>query len=294
MRQLDTSCGTLRGICGTFGRGGVLLATVAALALASLAGCDTENCYEDNQAPAVPTGVASITGDGYVVVYWNPVYESDLAGYGVYRSNTESGRYTRIGEVARGEDTVFEDHGLTNSVTYYYAVDAFDHSGNESDLSYETVDDTPRPEGWDATLFSKEYRPLLSGIAILPEAYDALVVLPYNDADAQYYLGHDALGCLRIVPRQDSHGAWNRIQDYGYTTSPDELDVAPTGGWSMCADGVEVIAGHAYVLKTASGYYGKLRVQEMGNDAIIFYWAYQGKWGSTELAPVRDKASKRG
>jgi hypothetical protein len=121
-----------------------VLALLAALALAALlAGCDDQSCWgdchhcEDNQAPAVPTGVASITGDTYVVVYWNPVYEEDLGGYGVYRSNSATGAYARIGEVRWNEEATFTDEDLANGVTYYYAVDAFDEAGNESDLSYE-------------------------------------------------------------------------------------------------------------------------------------------------------------
>ena len=279
--------------------GACFAASLALVAL--LAGCDDDSCWgddchpcEDNQAPAVPTGVASITGDTYVVVYWNPVYEEDLAGYGVYRSNSASGAYQRIGEVDRHDETAFTDDDLANGVTYYYAVDAFDFDGNESDLSYETVDDTPRPEGWNARWYTREYRPETSGIAILPEDYDALVMMPYTDADAQYYLAIAEPGCMRIVPKRGVYGHWNLIQDYGYTGSEDEVDEAPTEGWSASPDGVEVIVGHSYILKTAAGYYGKVRVQEMGSDGIIVYWAFQGKWGSTELAPVRGASPKRG
>jgi hypothetical protein len=278
-----------------------VLALLAGLALAALlAGCDDQSCWgdchrcEDNQAPAVPTGVASITGDTYVVVYWNPVYEEDLAGYGVYRSNSATGAYARIGEVGWDEEATFTDEDLANGVTYYYAVDAFDEAGNESDLSYETVDDTPRPEGWDARWYTRQYRPEASGIAILPEDYDALVLMAYTDADAQYYLNIDEPNCMRIVPRQGLYGIWNLIQDYGYTTSEDQVDEAPTEGWSTCRDGVEVTVGHSYILKTATGYYGKIRVREMGSDGILIYWAFQGKWGSTELAPKRGMDPKRG
>ena len=276
-----------------------VVALAAGLA-ACLGGCD-ECCWDDdcdhwgeNQPPAVPTGVISVTGDTYVIVYWNPVYEDDVAGYGVYRSNSAIGVYTRIGEVDRDDETSFTDDDLTNGVTYYYAVDAFDYDGNESELSYETVDDTPRPEGWDANWYTREYRPEASGIAIMPEEYDALVLMPYNDPEAQYYLTIDGENCMRIVPRRGVYATWNLIQDYGYTGSEDEVDVAPTQGWSACGDGVEVIVGHSYILKTAAGYYGKIRVEEMGSGGISMYWAFQGKWGSTELAPKRGAEPKRG
>jgi hypothetical protein len=281
--------------------GGVVwrAAAVAMLSLVALTlGCDDgcwgtcEDC--DDQAPAVPTGVGSITGDTYVVVYWNPVHEEDLAGYGVYRSRNEEGPYSRLGDVDRGEATRFTDEDLTNGTTYYYAVDAYDYTGNESDLSYETVDDTPRPEGWELTWYTRQYKPLEAGIAILPDDYDTLVLMPYNSMGAQYYLMTDAGGCMRIVAWRDVHGFPNLIQDYGYTGHPDDVDNAPTEGWSSCADGVEVIVGHTYILKTSTGYYGKIRVEEMGSEGIIVYWAFQGKRGSTELAPVCGGGPKRG
>jgi hypothetical protein len=256
------------------------------IAMACIVGCETcdrcVDCCYDDQPPAVPTGVHSITGDGYVVVVWNPVYEDDLAGYGVYRSRSEPGPYHRIGDVGRYEETVFWDEHLMNGVTYYYAVDAYDYSGNESDLSYETVDDTPRPEGWDLTWYTREARPGESAIAILPEAYDAIVILPYDDFEAQYYLTRGGSGVMRIVPLRA-----NLIQDYGYTYSEDDVDEAPTDGWSVSPDGVEVIPGHTYILRTVRGFYGKVRVETLSANWIVVYWAFQGQRWSTELAPPR-------
>jgi hypothetical protein len=256
--------------------------------VAFMLGCETcdrcNDCCYDNQAPAVPTGVHSITGDGYVVIVWNPVYEDDLAGYGVYRSRSEPGPYKRIGDVDRHEETVFWDESLTNGITYYYAVDAYDYSGNESDLSYETVDDTPRPEGWDLQWFARETNPDLSAIAILPETYDAIVMLPYDHLQAQYYLTRDRNGLMRIVPLRG-----NLIQDYGYTYSEDDVDEAPIDGWSASPDGVEVITEHTYILRTLRGYYGKVRVETLSANWIVVYWAYQGQRWLTELAPPRRK-----
>ena len=276
----------------------------AALVVASLAvivvGCDNldhccDNDWEcDYQAPAVPTGVGSITGDTYVVVYWNPVYENDVDGYGVYRSRDEFGAYARIGQVDADEVTEFWDEDLTNGTTYYYAVDAFDYAGNSSELSYETVDDTPRPEGWNLIWYERHYLPGEAGLAIMPDEYDAPVVVPYNHASANFYLSYDGGGCMRIVPAPEAAIFANLIQDFGYTGSPDEIDQAPTLGWSASPDGVEVILGHSYVFKTSAGYYGKLRVEEMGSEGIIVYWAFQGKRGSTELAPVVGTSPKRG
>jgi hypothetical protein len=252
-----------------------------------MGGCETcDTCCDeryDNQPPAVPTGVASITGDSYVVVYWNPVIEEDLAGYGVYRSRYDPGPYHRIGDVGRDEDTEFWDYGVTNGLTYYYAVDSYDMSGNESVLSYETVDDTPRPEGWDLQIFTTAANADESAIAIKPdEGFDTIILLNYQDDWAQYYLAAEGEGLLRFVPT-----GGNQIQDCGYTDHPDLIDEAPIDGWSESAAGVEVITGHTYVLRTTSGYYGKIWVDTKGPNWVLVYWAFQGQRWSTELAPPR-------
>jgi hypothetical protein len=265
-----------------------LVACIGLLVLmAYMSGCETcDRCCDqprDTQPPAVPTGVASITGDGYVVVYWNPVVEEDLAGYGVYRSRYDRGPYYRIGDVTWDEDTEFSDYGVTNGLTYFYAVDSYDFSGNESDLSYEMVDDTPRPEGWDLQIFTTAANADESAIAIKPdEGYDTIILLNPRHEWAQYYLDVDGEGLLRFVPKNA-----NQIQDYGYVEHPDVVDEAPTDGWSASQEGVEVIAKHAYVLKTTTGYYGKIWVDIEGPNWVVVYWAFQGKPWSTELAPPR-------
>ncbi len=254
-------------------------------------GCDTcdtccEPCY-DNQPPAVPTGVGSITGDGYVIIYWNPVRESDLAGYRIYRSSSEPGPYHRIGQVPRGGETEFYDYDVTNGVTYYYAVTSYDHYGNESELSYETVDDTPRPEGWDVYWYSIQFDPDSAGICFRD---DGLRIVRYTSSYAQYYLALDSEGILRIVPR----GA-NQIQDYGYTNHIDEVDEAPLYGWSQSLNGVEVITGHCYVMRLSSGNYAKVRVKNVGPSWVVIDWAYQIKRFSTELSPAfGGKQNRRG
>ena len=260
-----------------------LLATGCEVCDNCISDCDYCNCIDD-QPPAIPTGVYSITGDGFVIVRWNPVYEADLAGYGVYRSHCDEGRYTRIGEVRRGEETEFIDYDVVNGVTYFYAVDAFDYSGNESELSYETVDDTPRPEGWDVEWYTYEYKPEDCAIVFLPDN-ETIAFTERTDPSAQYYLTRDGEGCMRIVPLHDIYGFPNLIQDYGYTYSIDDVDEAPIEGWSSSSLGVEVIVGHTYVMKTSNGYYAKVRVASMGNYWIVIDWALQIQQGSTELSP---------
>lgn len=61
---------------------------------------------------------------------------NDLAGYKIYLG-TSSGAYTTTVDV--GNSTTYSMTGLDVNKTYYYAVTAYDTSGNESNYSTEVV-----------------------------------------------------------------------------------------------------------------------------------------------------------
>ena len=65
---------------------------------------------------------------------WNPNTETDLAGYKVY-VGTASGTYGAPIDV--GNVTTFQVVNLSQGQTYYFAVTAYDYSGNESGFSNE-------------------------------------------------------------------------------------------------------------------------------------------------------------
>jgi chitodextrinase len=80
----------------------------------------------DGVAPAAPTGVAAVRGDGQVTVTWAANTEPDLAGYQVLRDGTPvSGTLT---------GRTFTDTGLVNDTTYRYRVQAVDVSRQWSQL----------------------------------------------------------------------------------------------------------------------------------------------------------------
>ena len=88
-----------------------------------------------------------MTGDGQVTLNWLANTETDLSGYRLYASPCSNGPscpYDRIGATAT---TQYVAGGLANGVTRFYAISAVDKAGNESDLSFEDVFDTPRPAG---------------------------------------------------------------------------------------------------------------------------------------------------
>ncbi|MFQ5455433.1 MAG: fibronectin type III domain-containing protein [Nitrospirota bacterium] len=86
---------------------------------------------------------------GEALLSWNANTEPDLAGYMVYYG-TSSHNYIQVrgkGELT-GLNTTYTIQNLTEGVTYYFAVTAFDTSGNESNYSNEVskiIPDTTPP-----------------------------------------------------------------------------------------------------------------------------------------------------
>jgi len=77
-------------------------------------------------SPAAVAGSASLA--------WDPNGEEDLAGYQLYYGQS-SGSYQFTVDV--GNQTTHTLSGLTDGQTYYFAVTAYDTSGNESNFSNE-------------------------------------------------------------------------------------------------------------------------------------------------------------
>jgi hypothetical protein len=225
----------------------------------------------DREAPAVPRGVASTTGDRQVVISWYPNAERDWAGYRVYRGNAERGNYFLLGTT---RNTSFVDGEVSNGRTYYYAVAAYDASGNESDLSYDLVFDTPRPAGFGVRLFAFGYIPSSSGYS-----FAGYRVQDYRAVSSDIFFEYhpQSSGLFINVANKDTD-----IQDFGYTGSLDDVDYAPEKGWSPLGY-AECIVGHAYVIWTADNHFAKIRVVAVNPNFVEFDWAYQIAEGNPEL-----------
>ncbi|MCK4941212.1 hypothetical protein KAS45_03900 [candidate division WOR-3 bacterium] len=249
----------------------LLLNLIILCSILGLAGC----CYEciDNEPPAVPRGLRSITGDGEVLLVWYSNTEPDLAGYRIYSSLTPTGLYYEIG--ATNLD-YFLDYGLINGQTYYYAVTAFDYDNNESELSYEIVYDTPRPEGYNEQIFDYTEYPDFAGWR-----FSAYSIVPYDDPVCDFYYGYDTNDQAYYFYVGHPAGL---IQDFGYTSSLDEITYAPQQGWSLTGK-VEAIEGHTYIMHTWDNHFAKFRVTAIGTNSVVFDWAYQIDPGNPELAP---------
>ena len=244
-------------------------------------GC--EDRYDD-EPPAVPRGVISITGDGYVRIEWIPNEEYDLEGYHVYWNDRASGVYEYLGST---HSNIFIDRDVQNGKTYYYAVSAYDYSGNESDLS-DTVFDTPRPEGRNVTLWDDTRHPNEDGYHFSSTG----AIQRYDDPATDIYFIYDGYG---PAGHRGYMGAVEtdpptQIQDCGYMDSLEEINYAPEGGWSYVGE-VELIVGHAYVVWTWDNYFASFRAVDLGERYVVFDWAYQTDKGNPELKIVPTKVT---
>jgi hypothetical protein len=83
--------------------------------------------------PPIPTGPAATAGGNHVILAWNA--SVGATSYNVKRSNTSGGPYITVGSAS---GATYNDAGLTNGVTYYYVISAFNafgESGNSVQVS---------------------------------------------------------------------------------------------------------------------------------------------------------------
>lgn len=254
-----------------------VLLTVLGLLAVLAAGCDDgPTAPRDVTPPAAPRGVRTVTGDGAAYLSWLANTEGDVVGYRVYvapLSAGPDGPYERVGSTSQTNFTVSP---LANGATVYLAVAAVDRTGNESALSYDTVFDTPRPEGFGASLANDEQTTVGAGWD-----FSAARAIQSTDPVADMYFGYNGAIYQMFVPDLSTD-----IQDAGYATSLDAVDYAPDAGWSPTGS-VELIPGHCYVVWTRDNHYAKFRVTALSPSTATFDWAYQVSTANRELAQRR-------
>jgi len=102
----------------------------------------------DTNSPNTPGGLSATPVQGGIIVSWCAIDAPDLAGYGVWRRADGDADFSRIAVVPPGV-TSMTDTDVIHGEMLQYAVAAFDHAGNESDLSepvaaYPGVSGSPR------------------------------------------------------------------------------------------------------------------------------------------------------
>lgn len=233
-----------------------------------------------NGPPSAPDGVFSVTGDGVVEICWNPNPEIDIAGYGIYWNDEPTGYFEHIATVS-AKTTCFVDEDVTNGFTYYYAVLAFDKEGLESELSYDNVFDTPRPEGANLVLF--DYLGQNNSLSGYDFSSLSGAAQAWDEPSTDVYFGAPN-GVPTLFADQ---GAGVDVQDYGYVDLV-YVDWAPLAGWAPSGR-VELVQGHSYIVRIVdqAGRYNmaKFEVVSVSGTSATVDWAYQIDSDNPELAP---------
>ncbi len=267
--------------------------SILALVLMSLmvAGCSNDEVVAVyDPPPQPPQGVFSITGNDSVFIYWTAPYEGDITHFEVFRSFYEFTDYELIAVVEAWPnpdlDLIYYEPGyiddsVTNGTTYFYAVTSIDEAGQQSELSAESVFDTPRPDG-RVTLYDEAVKPD-SG------AFDFSTASIVGSADASADVYIDRAGVVFYINVTSDVDVI--LQPMGFHASFDGVGWAPWApdeGWSYNG-WAEIVPGNIYVIAIRDTHgdwnYAKLRVLAEGADAVMFQWAYQEDKNNPELAP---------
>lgn len=132
-------------------------------------------------APAAPTGLTAVAGDGTVSLDWNNNNESDLAGYNVYRSTTSGSGYAKLnGSLV--VTSAYEDDTVINDTTYYYVVTAVNTGNYESAYSGQ-VAATPSGGGGGPTSMHVDSIVMTTTSLGVKKKGRAIVVIKDNNGD---------------------------------------------------------------------------------------------------------------
>ncbi len=239
-----------------------------------LAGCSEGIVEVDSTPPSPPTNIRTVTGDNRIDLFWDASPQNDVAGYNVYVSSSYQGEYVLIGSTP---ETYFIDFDAQNGNKYYYAVTAYDFNGNESELSYDMVYDTPRPEGFNQAIFDYRNFPSRSGYS-----FSEYSVVPFDDDYCDFFFENDS-GYFYLNVWEDTD-----IQDMGATADIYDVTQAPLSGWVKLLQGnnvkfTEAVVGHTYVIWTWDNHFAKIRISSITEQRVVFDWAYQTAEGNPEL-----------
>jgi hypothetical protein len=105
----------------------------------------------DSSVPTDVEGVQATPDDGSVTLKWSPATDDTaVTGYYVYSglaSVADGGGSYTFGSVDAGASTTYSMDNLSNGLTYYFAVTAYDAAGNESEFYSQEVSSTPEASG---------------------------------------------------------------------------------------------------------------------------------------------------
>ena len=161
--------------------------TIAALSLAALMGTQVAFAA-DTSFPSDVESVEALPDEGAVSLSWDPATDDTaVTGYKIYSGlssvQTDGGSYT-FGDKDVGNVVSYKMTGLSNNVTYYFVVTAYDAAGNESEYYSNEVEATPTSASDADTTSPTVSKAEAISSTMVEVNFSEAVVLPENGADA--------------------------------------------------------------------------------------------------------------
>ena len=121
--------------------------SILALGLSALLMSTTLASLAFAELPSDVTNVQAFPGDGQITVSWDPATDdTEVSGYFVYYGLSsvaeEGGAYT-FGSEDVGDTTSYTFEELSNGITYYFAVTAYDNEDEQSEFYSDEAEATP-------------------------------------------------------------------------------------------------------------------------------------------------------
>ncbi|MBA2565452.1 MAG: hypothetical protein H0V09_08545 [Gemmatimonadetes bacterium] len=226
--------------------------------------------------PDAPTNLTSFTGDGQVVLVWDPS-DDEVESYNVYALIDQTDEFELIGVTT---SAAFLDDDVVNGDTYFYKVTALDFDGDESNFSNEAFD-TPRPDELNVLIESAGVDPAEAGFDLTTGQ-----VVSATSSSATFRF-EEIAGVPRLVP---ANGA--EVQSVGFVDALScrgagdciELNFAPESGYFP--ETAEALVGAAYVFRIPRGgdrLFGAVRISHTAPGVLVFDWAFQTDANNREL-----------
>ncbi len=144
----------------------------------------------DITAPSDVEGLEAFPGDEEVTLSWDAATDdTDVTGYFIYtglNSVSEDGGSYSLGSTDAGDVLSYTMDTLTNGVTYYFAITAYDAEGNESEFYSLEAEATPQEsETGDFTEPTVSDAEAITG-TLVEVSFSEDVVLPEENPEAAF------------------------------------------------------------------------------------------------------------